>query len=344
MAEKLKYRLIRKYKDFMLTDSSNLLQHVFFKYQTYNWWKLYSKVANKNEGGMTYICPYNGTGDVFISTGLLAAKIGPDRVKESTVCVIGKGAAKVVKLFGFQDVRSIQQGEMNNLMRLCDMVNPGYLDIAIIHQGPFGITGRMMDNMRNYNGFNFMDMYSAGVFNDPYLRMIQPKFNDAKESVAKFFEENGLQRGKTVLLAPYVNTLDQLPQWFWIELVHDLKMMGFSVCTNCGNEKEKPVVGTLEVCPFYGDMKDFCEYGGYFISSRSGLCDIVSSFNMCKIIVYQPYEFWGEGRNIDYFSLNVMGLCDDAIEIEYEGVEFLKLKDIILKHVREWENRHKVEE
>ena len=47
MGEKLKYRLIKKFKQMMLADGSNLLQHVFFKYQTYNWWKLYRKVANE---------------------------------------------------------------------------------------------------------------------------------------------------------------------------------------------------------------------------------------------------------------------------------------------------------
>ncbi len=343
MGEKLKYRLIKKFKKIMLNDNSNLFQHVFFKYQTYNWWKLYSKVANKNEGGKTYVCSYNGTGDVYLATGLLATKIGPDRVKEATVVVVGGAAVKVAKLFGFEDVIKLSQAEMNALMRLCDMVGPGNLDIVITHQGAFGTTGVMMDNMRNYNGFNFMDMYKAGVFNDPYMRMAQPKFADAKESVAQFYKDNDLKPGKTVLLAPYVNTLDQLPQWFWIELVHDLKMMGFTVCTNCGSDKERPVVGTLEVCPTYNDLKDFCEYGGYFIASRSGLCDVTSGFNMCKIIVYQPYEFWGNGRNIDYFSLNTMGLCDDAIEIEYEGVEFLKLKDQIIKQVRVWENTHRTE-
>ncbi|MBR4227349.1 MAG: hypothetical protein IKR86_11440 [Candidatus Methanomethylophilaceae archaeon] len=343
MGEKLKYRLIKKFKQMMLADGSNLLQHVFFKYQTYNWWKVYSKAANKREGGMTYVCSYNGTGDVYLASGLLATRIGPDRVKESTVCVLGGAAGKVVRLFGFEDVRVLNQLEMNQLMRLCDMVGPESLDIVIAHQAAFCTTGCMMDNMRNYNGFNFMDMYRAGVFNDPYLRLAQPKYNDAKESTARFFEENGLKPGRNVLLAPYVNTLEQLPQWFWIELVHDLKMHGFTVCTNCGNDKERPVVGTVEVCPAYGDLKDFCEYGGYFISSRSGLCDIAGSFRMCKIVMYQPYEFWGEGRNIDYFSLNGMGLSDDAIELEYEGVEFLKLKDAVVRNVLEWEKRHRTE-
>ncbi|MBR3475848.1 MAG: hypothetical protein IKH39_01625 [Candidatus Methanomethylophilaceae archaeon] len=339
----LKYRLIRKFKRIMLRDNTNLFQHIFFKYQTYNWWKLYRKVANEREGGKTYVCSYNGTGDVYLATGLLAAKIGPDRVKEATVCVVGGAAKNVASLFGFEDVRALDQAEMNNLMRMCDMLGPENLDIVITHQAAYGTTGIMMDNMRNYNGFNFMDMYKAGVFNDPYLRMAQPKFSDAKESVSKFFEDNGLKPGRNVLLAPYVNTLSMLPQWFWIELVHDLKLLGFTVCTNCGNENERPVVGTLEVCPTYKDLRDFCEYGGYLIASRSGLCDVTSSFNMCKIVVYQPYQFWGEGRNIDYFSLNGMGLSDDAIEMEYEGVEFLKLKDKIIKQVREWEKYHSME-
>ncbi len=128
----LKYRLIRKFKRIMLRDNTNLFQHIFVKYQTYNWWKLYRKVANEREGGKTYVCSYNGTGDVYLATGLLATKIGPDRVKEATVCVVGGAAKNVASLFGFEDVRALDQAEMNNLMRMCDMLGPENLDIVIV--------------------------------------------------------------------------------------------------------------------------------------------------------------------------------------------------------------------
>ena len=339
----LRYRIIAYLKKLMDRDSTNLIQHVYFKIKLGEWWKLYSRIANKIEGGTTYLCPYQGTGDVYIASSILAARIGPDRARESTVCVIGNSTAKVVRLFGFEKVEVLSQLEMNQLMRLGDIAGYDALGLFVLHPDPPNSIAGISDRMRNYNGLNFLDIYRAGVFGNQYLKVAEPEFDDASDKTAAFFGENGLIPGKTVVIAPYVKTLSMLPIWFWIELVDDLRRKGYTVCTNCGHDEEA-IYGTLKICPEYADMKDFMEYAGYFISSRSGLCDVVSTFDMCKVIIYQPNEFWGAGTNRDFFSLNGMGLCSDAIEFEYEGIEFLKLKDRVMMEIHEWEIAHRKEE
>ncbi|MBR4504757.1 MAG: hypothetical protein IKP20_07295 [Candidatus Methanomethylophilaceae archaeon] len=338
-----KWKFIAFLKKIMNKDSTNFVQHVYFKIKLGEWWKLYSRVTNSREDGITYLCPYRGTGDVYLATRLLAASIGPDRVKESTVCVVGGSSVKVAKLFGFEDVKNLSQTEMDQMIILGDVAGYSALNLFVLHPDPPNSVTGISDHLRNYNGINFHDLYRAGVFGNEYMRSEPPKFDDASEKVKKFFEDNGLIPGKTIVIAPYVNTLNMLPTWFWIELVHDMKRMGYTVCTNCDKDDDV-IYGTTKLFPEYSEMKDFFEYAGFLVSSRSGLCEVICSFDICKIIVYQPHQYWGEGTNISYFSLNDMGLCSDAIEFEYEGIEFLKLKDKILMLLREWEDRHPKEE
>ncbi len=338
-----KWKLIAMLKRIMNKEPTNFVQHVYFKIKLGEWWKLYSRVANGREDGMTYLCPYKGTGDVYLASRLLAASIGPDRVRESTVCVIGESSAKVARLFGFEDVKSLSQNEMDQMMFLGDVAGYGSLNLFVLHPDPPNSVTGISDHIRNYNGLNFLDIYRAGIFGNEYMRSEPPKFLDVSDKVREFFEENNLIPGKTVVIAPYVNTLNMLPIWFWIELVDSLRNLGYTVCTNCGGENN-PIYGTVKIFPEYYEMKDFLEYAGFFVASRSGLCDVISSFSMCKIIIYQPHLYWGSGNNISYFSLNNMGLCSDAIEFEYQGIEFLKLKDDVLKLLHEWEVTHPKEE
>jgi hypothetical protein len=68
-----------------------------------------------------------------------------------------------------------------------------------------------------------------------------------------------------------------------------------------------------------------------FIGVRSGLCDIISSAKCTKIILYEKEGLFYKSSQYDYFSLAKMGLCDDAIEIEYSD----ELKDECLEKIFE---------
>ena len=57
---------------------------------------------------------------------------------------------------------------------------------------------------------------------------------------------------------------------------------------------------------------------GIFIWVRSGLCDVASGADAKKIILYDAGDRFYNSSAFEYFSLNHMGLCSDAIEIEYQ--------------------------
>jgi hypothetical protein len=69
---------------------------------------------------------------------------------------------------------------------------------------------------------------------------------------------------------------------------------------------------------------------GYFVGVRSGLCDIISSSSCRKAVLYEKDGYFYKCSPYDYFSLKKMGLCDDAVEIEYrEDIKHQALEAIL---------------
>jgi hypothetical protein len=68
---------------------------------------------------------------------------------------------------------------------------------------------------------------------------------------------------------------------------------------------------------------------GYFIGVRSGLCDVISTSSCKKVILYEKDGLFYKASQYEYFSLEKMGLCNDAIEIEYRD----DLKDSVLNKI-----------
>ena len=104
------------------------------------------------------------------------------------------------------------------------------------------------------------------------------------------------------------------------------------MCTNCSGN-ELPVFGSVKMDVPYSKIKDYVEYAGFVISSRSGFCEVISQCKSKMIVIYQSDVFWGPAGNIDYFSLKTMGINKKAIEIQYHGVEFLDLIDEVVWQV-----------
>ena len=282
---------------------------------------------------LLYLCPYVGTGDVYLAAMYMRAYAKKNQHKEFCAVVIGKANYKVASLFGFEYVISITQWEADCLTRLYMVMGAENVQIKIMHHHPPQMYCGILENLRNINELSFTDLYLANVFRLDLIKDKQlPTFNYSEDELKEIMKENELKKGKTVIISPYANTLPSLPQWVWENLADKIKKKGYCVCTNIGNPTEQAIKGTIPLRFEFSVSVPLLEMCGYFIGIRSGLCDIISSAKCKKIIIYQPYLFWGEGTNYDYFSLNKIGFCEDAIEVSYEGIEFLKLIDEILNN------------
>lgn len=183
--------------------------------------------------------------------------------------------------------------------------------------GPRNLTAWDLEGFR---GLTMADFYRYGgfLFSESVQRQ-NPEFDWDEAKLQALFSDHSLKPGKTVLLSPHSTGLEAFrpPQSFWEEIANCLKTEGYTVCTNCAGD-EAPVAGTQAVFVPYSMVVPFLEKAGAFIGLRSGLCDIISTAHCKKIIIhlYQA-KWWPDGNSIAYTGLNNMGLCADAVEMEY---------------------------
>lgn len=232
-------------------------------------------------------------------------------------------------MFGLRaEVLSFGQPEVDSLTRFGFFCGLDELNMRILHHAPLNWHGKMTDYLRNINGLNFADLIGYGAFGvEDSKKIARPEFPDCSKEVEALFRRHNLVEGKTVLLSPYAYTFRyNLPDYMWEKIAARLQDKGYTVCTNVSGPSERPVWGTTGLYLEYRMLRSFLERAGYFIGLRSGFCEVVSSIRCKKIIIYQPFLWWNDGTHLEYFSMNTMGLCDDAIELEFRGrIDYLDL-------------------
>ena len=332
-------KILTKYywpiKQFFVDGAPDVFVKVYYRIFRRKAEKLYSNILQKyGDYVKIVVCPYAGTGDVYLASACMDEYLKQKKVDDYVFVVIGNSNVKVAKLFQLENIIKFSQYEMDQLMLFLSFRGIDEERVLIAHPDPPCLYTGMMDMMRNFNELNFTDIFTKGVFGIDNNKLEKPTFTAISKISEKLIKKYDLPKGKTVLLAPYSYTLAGIPEWVWRKLVKTMTEHGYTVCTNCGSDSEKEIEGSHRVFLPYSELGYFLEYAGNFVGIRSGFCDIISSIDCKKIIIYQPYLFWGPAGNIDYFSLKNMGLDDSAIEIEYEGIEFLKLIDDIVEHLK----------
>ncbi len=319
------------------TNFPTFLQFKIFRFFYYRTGlKIFKKLHRQYRQDCTIcICPYKGTGDVYLASAFF--KGSAFDTKKSVFCVIGASNKKISELFRLNaKVLQFSQKEINSITRLSFFVGLEASNVKILHHAPINWHSGINDMFRNINGLDFTDLIGYGAFNiKDSKKLAKPHFLEKDDQTDALFGNGKLKKGKTVLLSPFSYTLSVLPNWFWKKLAKELTKLGYSVCTNLGSKKEKTIEGTEGVFLRYEQLGVFLKNAGYFIGIRSGFCDVISSIPCKKIVLYQPYMFWGDGENIDYFSLNKIGLCDDAIELQHKGIDFFSLIEEIKKNMEE---------
>lgn len=267
-----------------------------------------------------YLCPYTGTGDIYLIGTFWEEYISNHEIDDYVFLVISGACKKVASLFGIKNLELLKnQKESEYLIRYYSLC-PTEINLKLLNDAWRWISSNPSEWFRGYKGLYFTELFRKFVFDLPDTsRPRHPEFADVSDQLNRIFKEKGLTEKKTVILSPYSNTLADLPDEFWLKITGALLDRGYTVCTNSSGDEEPAIDGSIPIFFPLNIAPQFVERAGILIGVRSGFCDVVSGAKAKKIILYDDRNRFYNCSAYEYFSLNHMGLSEDAIEIEYHS-------------------------
>lgn len=254
--------------------------------------------------------PYSSIGDMYI---LSVYKNAGNKLfdGEIVLVVVGNVCKRIAGKMGFENVISIQQPDMDAMIRLKEACYKELQDVKILHYN-YSFLGISAD-VSNSCGIDFYQNYRYLVFNQEYKGLY--RLEEEESEAEEFCRENHIVKGKSVILAPYAKSILSVSIIFWETLAALLKEKGYHVFTNCNGTYEMPVAGTKKVLFPLEIANSVVEYAGSFIGLRSGLCDLICCSKCEKMIIYPKWVNDNTSTKQFYTFENVN--CDDKL-IEFE--------------------------
>ena len=298
--------------NFKVSDSLYMFAYMTkVKIRGMYWYKKLMQGHSKN--CIIFLAPYTGTGDIYLIGLFFHTYIKQKGITDYVFAVVSGACKKVAEMFDIQNIHVLPHQAGDDMISFQRSTGKE-LNLITLNDGWMGDP---LQWFRGYKALNFEKMFRRFVFGfDDSVQHVLPAEKDFSNEIDSLFEKYGLIKGKTVVLSPYSNTLFDLPDDVLLAIVNHCKQQGFIPVTNCAGN-EKPVAGTTAVFFPLTQAIDFMNAAGYFVGVRSGLCDIISSSTCKKVIIYEKDGLFYKTSHFEYFSLKAMGLCHDAVEIEY---------------------------
>lgn len=340
MLNQLQEKKVKKENILMLYKGETLWQNLGYAWRGK---KVYEKLIKKYGNIPIFLCPYTGTGDIYLIGTFWKQYLKQEKINNYVFLVINKACEKTAMLFDIKNTEVLEQKIESTYLIQYHMLCPEKAKIKILNDSWLKIHVDPLKWFRGFKGLNFKELFRKFVFELPdTARPEAPVLKETEELIEESFHKNDLQVGNTVVLSPYSNTLADLPDVFWNKLVEELKKEGFSVCTNGNGDTEPALKGTSCVFVPLHRAPQWIEKAGYFIGVRSGFCDIISASKAKKIILYDARERFFNCSAYEYFNLKDMELCDDAVELLFDRDD-RNLSEKIMNCITKWKERAQIE-
>ncbi|MCR4717167.1 MAG: hypothetical protein K5656_08295 [Lachnospiraceae bacterium] len=275
--------------------------------------EVYNEFRKDAPSDFIFICPYAGTGDMYLVGMYLEEYMKTHEITGYSVIVPNNNCKRILGLFDLKAI-SMEYAKIECLMMFCRMRGFDSTHSKVLNDGFNQI---MVKRLRGYKNIDFNTMFRQGVFE------IKGDYNYIfkQENADDIFTDNSLRKGRTVLLSPYANTITKISDDFWIKLAKELKALDYDVVTNVSGDEES-IEGTMGLFVPYKQIISFLDDAGYFVGVRSGLCDIICSSRAKMAVLYPFGNVFGACSTYDYFSLEKMDLkTDNLLEIIYEKTD-----------------------
>lgn len=287
--------------------------------------RLYCSLIETYNYDKVIVCPYPGTGDIYLICLYLSEYIRKLKINNYLIIFASMAAKKVANLFGVDGIVLSYENILKLLKysRLCNERDK----IVVLNDDIDMDRGR---HIRGVKGLDFNSLFQVLLFQDAKKRRNNTILIDHADDI---FSTYNLRKRKTIILSPYANTLISLSEQFWSQLARAIIEKGYDVCTNVATGKEHPIACTTGICVPYNQIIDFANNSCLFIGLRSGLCDLLTVSKLTMIVLYQGKDENNQSL-INYFSLINMGLREKNIyEFECDSVSEIELMEEIMKLV-----------
>lgn len=280
-------------------------------------WFGYRRLMRKYPGYTLFVAPYTGTGDVYLSGLFFKEYVTRNDIDKYIFVVVSNACRKIAELFGIRNIEVLSGASVDAIID-CERVLRARWPMLILNDCWEEEHTNLCRWIRGYRGLDFAKMFRYFVFSfgDEIAYQV-PAVAENTTAVDELFARYNLIKGRTVVLSPYSNTLFDVPEDVWARIAEHCRNMGFTVCTNSVGKDEPAVAGTEPVFFPLNLAREFMDAAGWFVGVRSGLCDIISASSCRKAVFYEKDGFFFKCSTLEYFGLKRMGLCDDALELEY---------------------------
>lgn len=243
------------------------------------------------------LCPYRALGDVYWAMAYLPAFLQKRNIEQVAIAVVGNPCKQVAALFGYEQIFSFQQKEMDALVQAVVFTHEEEAWVA--HHGPLYFDGSL--RLLHQQFLPFTQFYRDVVYGlSSHVEAVIPH----RQSPLSAEIKAQIKPQNTLIIAPYAHSVVGVPWVFWENLVLEYQQKGFLVLTNVAPE-EKPIEGSTGLCLTLGEMKSAVEWAGHFIGLRSGLCDLLHSANCEKTLIFSDSYFWSTKHHFkDFYALD----------------------------------------
>ncbi len=281
---------------------------------------IYEKLKQKER---LIIFPPPALGDIFIGCLSLQDYAKKIKSKNLKIVVSSKGAYKVTQLFEINNVVIISEREMDALVKFTDFYGESGEDIICSWGGAFWL-------MSMYQKVPFAQYCAKYFYGLERYSMRFPSIwdEDIKDELASL----GLVEGKTIILAPYANSVEELPIQFWEKLTEKLLKMKYCVVTNIVG-MQKPVKGTMGIQIPLRQIGSYLEFAGCFIALRSGLCDVAGQSRCKQIIFFRDQQCGFHTSVLECYDMHAENISADAIQCLYDD-DFERSIDRVVNYLK----------
>ncbi|MGG2084594.1 hypothetical protein [Lysinibacillus pakistanensis] len=286
----------------------NLSEETFHKYLSLlkKGIEVYERLRNKFGADLVMMSPVKPNGDIYIICSYLNRYIQEKHNSASYVfTVVGKSCELTAKMFNVKYIELISMEDNDALVALANFY-PEKIKIL----NPYHNYQEIYHHLDGFKGLTFVEEIKHGLLG--LSKDVHPEFPNisiSEERLIQICEQYGIVRGKSVIIAPYANSIPLIKASFWEELVVSLKIAGFKVFTNCGNPEEEPIKGSERIFYEFHEAVAVSEFAGTVICYRSGFSEIIASSKCRKIIIYPDHI---KGLS----TLRVLFGMEDAIYVQ----------------------------